>query len=76
MKKIYFIKAIWDEEASVWSVSDSDVPGLATSAPTIEALQAKLKVMIPELLELNAPETPRKAPIPYKLQAELLAYAR
>ena len=76
MKKIYSIKAIWDEEASVWSVSDSDVPGLATFAPTIEALQAKLKIMIPELLELNAPAMPRKAPIPYKLQTERLAYVR
>ena len=35
-----------------------DVPGLATEAPTIEALMAKLRVMVPELLELNeaAPE--------------------
>ena len=76
MKKIYFIKAIWDEEASVWSVSESDVPGLATSAPTIEALQAKLKVMIPELLELNTPAISCKTPIPYRLQAERLACAR
>ena len=76
MKKIYFIKAIWDEEASVWSVSESDVPGLATSAPTIEALQAKLKVMIPELLELNTPAISCKTRIPYRLQAERLAYAR
>ena len=30
-----------------------DVPGLATEAPTIEALMAKLRVMVPELLELN-----------------------
>jgi len=31
----------------------NDVPGLVTEAPTLEALQAKIRVLVPELLELN-----------------------
>lgn len=75
MNETYHVRAIWDEEASVWSVSESDVPGLATSAPTLEALRAKLQVMIPELLELNVQAVSSTTPIPYRLQAEQLAYA-
>ena len=48
-----FIRADWDDEARVWFVADSDVPGLATEAETLESLVDKLKVMVPELLEAN-----------------------
>lgn len=42
-----------DEEADVWYVSDTNVPGLATEAVTLPQLLAKLRHLIPELLELN-----------------------
>ena len=45
--------AIWDDEAKVWVAESNDVPGLVTEAPTLEALQAKIRVLVPELLELN-----------------------
>ncbi len=51
--KPLFIRAEWDDEARVWVVADSDVPGLATEADTLEALVEKLKIMVPELLEAN-----------------------
>jgi len=47
------VHAFWDEEAGVWVAQSDDVPGLVTEADTTEALLAKLKVMIPELLEEN-----------------------
>lgn len=47
------IKAAFDREASVWYVSESDIPGLATEAESFDALREKLHVMIPELLEAN-----------------------
>lgn len=47
------VRADWDDETQVWVAVGEDVPGLATEAPTIEALMVKLEVMIPELLELN-----------------------
>jgi predicted RNase H-like HicB family nuclease len=53
MDRSFTVTAKWDEEAKVWYVADSDVPGLATEAPSVDALLEKLKVMIPEMLELN-----------------------
>jgi predicted RNase H-like HicB family nuclease len=50
---IYHVQADWDHEAGVWVATSDDVPGLATEAPTIEALAEKLRTMIPELLEAN-----------------------
>lgn len=65
------IRAAWDEEAHVWYVASSDVPGLSTEADTIEALGAKLMVMIPELVELNGlPETGSEVPIDLLIQSE------
>jgi predicted RNase H-like HicB family nuclease len=49
------IRAFWDEEAGVWVAESDDVPGLVAEAPTPRELEARLKVLIPELLELNAP---------------------
>ena len=44
----------WDEEAGVWFVAESNVPGLAAEAPTVEAMQAVLAERVPELLQANA----------------------
>ena len=51
--KALFVRAEWDEEAEVWVSTSDDVPGLVTEAVSIEVLIAKLRVMIPELLEAN-----------------------
>ena len=51
--KALFIRAEWDDEAEVWVATSDDVPGLATEADTAEALQVKLRTLIPELLEAN-----------------------
>lgn len=61
------IHASWDVEASVWVAESDDVPGLATEAPTLDELDAKLAVMIPELLELNDGDLPEV--IPFYLMA-------
>lgn len=50
---VYHVHADWDPEAGVWVATSDDVPGLATEAPTVEALAEKLRLMIPELLEAN-----------------------
>ena len=47
------VNAYWDAEAEVWSASSDDVPGLAIEAATVELLRERLKVIVPELLELN-----------------------
>ena len=45
--------AEWDEEAAVWVATWDDVPGLVTEAETLEALNTKLRSMVPELLDAN-----------------------
>ena len=60
----------WDEEAHVWYVSDSNVPGLSGEAPTEAAMEKLLDERIPELLRLNMPELfRREAPrhVPFDL---------
>ena len=51
------VHAEWDPEAQVWVATSDNVPGLATEADTVEQLVAKLRVLIPELLEANAEDT-------------------
>lgn len=53
MKQPYYVHAQWDEEANVLVAASDDVPGLATEAASSEELVQKLKILIPELLELN-----------------------
>lgn len=53
MAKDYFVRAEWDPKAEVWYVAESNVPGLATEAKNVDQLISKLKIMIPEMLELN-----------------------
>ena len=71
----YTVTCEWDDEARVWYVADSDVPGLATEAATLEQLEAKLATMIPELVELNVPGADA-ARVPFKLVATKDALAR
>ncbi|MEE9210442.1 MAG: DUF1902 domain-containing protein [Kiloniellales bacterium] len=56
--RIHKVIAKWDDEAKVWVAFSDDVPGLATEAENLDALVAKLKVMVPEMLEENAAEPP------------------
>ena len=53
MVKPYFVRAEWDADALVWVATSDDVPGLVTEADTLEALDSKLQLMVPELLEAN-----------------------
>ncbi|MBE9005659.1 DUF1902 domain-containing protein [Fortiea sp. LEGE XX443] len=56
MNTVVRVSAFWDSEAEVWVASSDDLPGLVTEASTIEVLTEKLKVIIPELCELNQVE--------------------
>ena len=52
----FVINVQWDDEARVWYVDESNVPGLVAEAPTVEAMQALLRIRVREMLELNMPE--------------------
>lgn len=62
------VTAFWDDEAEVWVASSEDVKGLATEAETVELLDKKLKVMIPELLHAN--HSIQNMEIPYFLHTD------
>ncbi len=63
------IKAEWDPEANVWVATSDDLPGLVTEAETVEALQQKLAVMVPDLLEANGSTSAEVRNIPMNLIA-------
>lgn len=48
------IRAEYDPEAHVWWVADSDVPGLAADAETLESLASKAGSMLGDLLEIHS----------------------
>jgi predicted RNase H-like HicB family nuclease len=50
---VYEILAQWDGEAGVWVAESDDIPGLVAEAPSPNDLAQKLRILIPELLELN-----------------------
>jgi predicted RNase H-like HicB family nuclease len=53
MARVYQVEARWDGEANVWVAESEDVPGLVAEAESPSALTKKLRVLIPELLQLN-----------------------
>ncbi|MFN4266398.1 MAG: DUF1902 domain-containing protein [Aquabacterium sp.] len=73
MPKILFIRAEWDSDAQVWVATSDDVPGLATEAETLEALSAKLELMVPELLDANG--QPHDDEVPFELLARKFSVA-
>ena len=50
---IWTIRAEYDPDAKVWWVAESDLPGLAADAETLEGLAAKAGSMLPDLLEIH-----------------------
>jgi predicted RNase H-like HicB family nuclease len=72
----YIIRAEWDAEAGVWVALSEDVPGLATGADTFEELVAKLKVLVPELLDENGVLAAGVDEVPFAVVAERVEHAR
>lgn len=63
------VRAFWDAEAGVWIAESADVPGLATEAPGLDSLKARLDAMIPELLTANGRLLPGTS-VPVELLAK------
>jgi predicted RNase H-like HicB family nuclease len=66
MNRHVAVRCAWDDEADVWYVQESDVPGLVTEADTLEALRRKLPGMIQDLLEVETA---------MDIEVDLIAYA-
>lgn len=63
------VHAAWDEDASVWVATSTDVEGLAVEAKTMEALEPKVKAALSDLIELNGPHSSLQE-IPVRILAE------
>jgi len=50
------VSLTWDDEAYVWLASSADVPGLALESGSLDALMERVKVTIPDLLDLKNTE--------------------
>ena len=61
------IKLTWDPEAQVWTAESDDVPGLVLESGSFDALIERVRVTVPELLELNG-TTP--APVQLRMVSE------
>ena len=48
-----FAAISWDEEASVWYVAATDLPGLAAGAETRQELMQKVRQLLPDLRTAN-----------------------
>ena len=53
MSRTYEVDARWDSEAGVWVAESEDIPGLVTEAESMNGLVAKIRLLVPELFELN-----------------------
>ena len=49
----YTVRFLWDAEAGVWVATSDDVPGLVLEDASFDALTARVRDAIPELVELN-----------------------
>jgi hypothetical protein len=47
------ITARWDGEASVWTATSADVPGLVIESDTWPSMIDEVKLALPDLMELN-----------------------
>ena len=49
----YRINFLWDNEAVVWIATSQDVPGLILESRSFDALVERVRIAVPELLDLN-----------------------
>ena len=66
----YTIILSWDDEASVWIAESEDIPGLILESGSFDALVERVKIAVPDLLELGEKE---HAPVKLHFKAERLA---
>lgn len=67
------VRADWDDEAKVWVATSSDLEGLVTEAPTLEALNAKVLTMVVELLQLSNDEPSDLPELPVQIMAQQIS---
>jgi len=69
------VTAAYDEDAGIWYVQSSSLPGLHTEAESFEALRRKLPGLVEDLIELNRVDLHGNVPIQLIAHASALAHA-
>lgn len=72
-EEVLKVFAKWDDEAKVYVAFSTDVPGLATEAESLDALVAKIMIMVPELLEENDLQPPLFDGYPFFIELPMVA---
>ena len=54
------VDVFYDNEVDVYVATSSDLKGLIVEAQTLDELENEVKLLIPELLELNKPKFVKK----------------
>lgn len=51
----YKINLLWDKDTSVWVATsmDEEISGLILESDSLDALIERIKIVVPELIELN-----------------------
>ena len=56
MKRQLRVDAVWDDEAKVWLATSPDIIGLCVEADTWSQMIEEVRLVAPELMELNGQE--------------------
>lgn len=56
----YNVRFTWDDEAAVWVATSDDIKGLVLEGGSADALIERVRIAVPELLELNCQPTASK----------------
>jgi hypothetical protein len=71
---VWTIRAEYDAEAKVWWVAESDLPGLAADAETLEGLATKAGSMLPDLLAIHEDALRDKEPLEGPHRIRIIAH--
>ena len=66
----YVILLTRDEDASVWVAENDDIP-IALESESLDVLIERVKIAVPELLELNGDKN-KKAALNFKMECHAL----
>jgi hypothetical protein len=53
MQPEYTVNMEWDSESAVWIATSETIPGLVLESGSLDALMERVRIAVPELLELN-----------------------
>ena len=62
------VRATWDADTQCWLAESDDIPGLVAEADTMEELVREIKLVAPDLLELN--HCPERLGLPIMITAQ------